>query len=68
MTSLLDRLKRAFGGCEHLRVRESMACDAHCRDCGENLGFIGKWRERTKDNPDATEISNDPSDPQSWRK
>ena len=26
-------------------VNETMACDAICRQCGKNLGFIGKWRE-----------------------
>ena len=43
-----------------------MACDAWCRDCGENLGFIGNWREANRGNPEAREISNDPSDPMSW--
>lgn len=27
-------------------VRETMACDAICCKCGENLGFIGAWREK----------------------
>ncbi len=27
-------------------VDETMACDAICRKCGKNLGFIGSWRER----------------------
>jgi hypothetical protein len=26
-------------------VNETMACDAICRQCGKNLGFIGKWSE-----------------------
>lgn len=26
-------------------VNETMACDAICKQCGKNLGFIGKWRE-----------------------
>ena len=26
-------------------VNETMACQAICRKCGKNLGFIGKWRE-----------------------
>lgn len=30
--------------CRHLRVRESMACDAWCIGCGKNLGFIKHWR------------------------
>jgi hypothetical protein len=34
--------------CKHLRVFETQACDAVCRDCGKNLGFIGTWREREK--------------------
>jgi hypothetical protein len=27
-------------------VSETQACDAICRQCGKNLGFIGAWRER----------------------
>lgn len=31
--------------CRHDQgVNESMACDAICRGCGKNLGFIGTWR------------------------
>jgi hypothetical protein len=26
-------------------VNETMACDAICKQCDKNLGFIGKWRE-----------------------
>jgi hypothetical protein len=26
-------------------VNETMACAAICKQCGKNLGFIGKWRE-----------------------
>lgn len=29
-------------------VSETMACDAICRQCGKNLGFIGKWREQQR--------------------
>lgn len=25
-------------------VSETSACDAICRKCGKNLGFIGSWR------------------------
>lgn len=33
--------------CKHdSGVRETMSCDAICRSCGKNLGFIGTWRER----------------------
>ena len=32
------------GKCEHKDYRETMACDAVCRDCGKNLGFIGTVR------------------------
>lgn len=52
--------------CQHLRVRESMACDAWCRDCGKNLGFIQNWRDANKGNPQASERSNDPGDRLSW--
>jgi len=27
--------------CEHPTFYETMACDAICMDCGENMGFIG---------------------------
>lgn len=27
-------------------VNETRACDAICKGCGKNLGFIGKWRRR----------------------
>lgn len=44
--------------CEHLRVRETRACDAICRDCGNNLGFIQEWRDTIGKRPDSHEISN----------
>lgn len=32
--------------CKHdSGVSETMACDAICKQCGKNLGFIGKWRK-----------------------
>lgn len=31
--------------CAHSDVTETQACDAICRKCGKNLGFIGKWRD-----------------------
>jgi hypothetical protein len=34
--------------CPHLVYNETMACDAICRMCGKNLGFIGNVRERAK--------------------
>ena len=35
--------------CSHDRgVTETQACDAICRKCGKNLGFIGAWREKNK--------------------
>ena len=27
-------------------VNETSACDAICRKCGKNLGFIGNWRDK----------------------
>ena len=30
--------------CKHVAYTETQACDAICRDCGKNLGFIGAWR------------------------
>ena len=29
-------------------VAETNACEAICRKCGKNLGFIGNWRKRNK--------------------
>ena len=34
--------------CPHHLVRETMACDAVCKNCNKNLGFIGTWREKNK--------------------
>lgn len=34
--------------CKHEHIFEDgLNCDAICRDCGKNLGFIGTWRERS---------------------
>ena len=33
--------------CKHdCGVNETQACDAICRKCGKNMGFIGTWREK----------------------
>lgn len=38
--------------CEHNEgVTETSACDAICRKCNKNLGFIGTWRERVIKHP-----------------
>lgn len=57
---LLARIMHALlpKKCEHLRVRETRSCDAICRDCGENLGFIQDWRNTTGRRIDSHEISN----------
>lgn len=32
--------------CKHDgQVNETRACEAICRKCGKNLGFIGNWRK-----------------------
>jgi len=64
----MNILRKLFNKCEHLRVRENMACDALCRDCGKNLGFIQKWRDVNRGKVGASEIPNDPRDPLSWKK
>jgi len=28
-------------------VNETSACDAICKKCGKNLGFIGNWRNKS---------------------
>lgn len=33
--------------CKHPAVYETSACDAICKMCGKNLGFIGTWQKRT---------------------
>lgn len=67
MFDFLKALIRRETPCKHLRVRETMACDAVCRDCGRNLGFIKNWRDANKGKPGSSEIHNDPSDPLSWK-
>ena len=33
--------------CKHNEgVNETRSCDAICRKCGKDLGFIGSWREQ----------------------
>ena len=34
--------------CKHESVWENRQCQAICRNCGEDLGFIGAWREKHK--------------------
>lgn len=34
--------------CKHEEFREDRCCNAWCRACGKNLGFVGAWRERTE--------------------
>lgn len=29
-------------------VNETQACEAICRECGKNLGFIGTWRDKQR--------------------
>lgn len=53
--------------CKHLSVRELMSCDAVCRDCDKNLGFIQTWRDTIGQHPDASEQPNDPSNPACWK-
>jgi hypothetical protein len=36
--------------CKHERgVTETQSCSAICKQCGKNLGFIGKWRKTQKE-------------------
>ena len=35
--------------CKHPRVWESRELRAICRDCTKDLGFVGAWRDKTKD-------------------
>jgi hypothetical protein len=34
--------------CPHDTYRETMQCNAICRNCGKDLGFIQPWRERDR--------------------
>ena len=34
--------------CKHERYYETIACDAVCRNCGKNLGFIGTVRDERR--------------------
>lgn len=66
LLNAIAELARKLQPCKHLRVRETMACDAVCRECGQNIGFIQNWRDANKGNAESSEIHNDPSDPLSW--
>lgn len=40
---------RNQSNCKHDEgVNETSACDAVCKECGKNLGFIGTWRDKHK--------------------
>ena len=44
--SLTWRHSLTMARCRHDGgVNETQACDAICRKCGKNLGFIGSWRD-----------------------
>ena len=34
--------------CKHEAVWEDGKCDAWCRACGKNLGFISTWRKKQR--------------------
>lgn len=41
-----DCIKKAK--CKHDEgVNETSSCDAICKKCGKNLGFIGNWRGKS---------------------
>lgn len=66
---MIKRLLKLMGlqkQCGHLRVYETMACDAVCLDCNRNLGFIQNWRDANKGKAGASEIGNDPNSRRSW--
>jgi hypothetical protein len=69
MSDLTVRLLTMLGirkPCKHLRVIETMFCDAICRGCGRNLDFIQTWRDTVGRRPDSSEISNNPKNSVSW--
>lgn len=33
--------------CSHENYRETMSCQAICKSCNKNLGFIGRVREKS---------------------
>ena len=35
--------------CKHEQVNEDMSCNAWCRSCGKNMGFIGTYYENKKE-------------------
>lgn len=39
-------IKQKF--CKHANFFENGSCDAICRSCGKNLGFIGRLKEKIK--------------------
>lgn len=40
------RKRRKQRNCLHLSVLENPTCEAVCRNCNKNLGFIWVWREK----------------------
>lgn len=51
---LYQSVKRSIiqSKCKHDKgVTESQSCDAFCTSCGKNLGFIGSWRDKQKEQP-----------------
>ena len=43
LISIIQRVQQSR--CAHEFVNETSSCDAICRHCGKNLGFIGNWRK-----------------------
>ena len=50
LTGLLKLLEwLGQSSCKHDGgINETQACEAICRKCSKNLGFIGTWREKQK--------------------
>ena len=45
--ALKDDIKKSL--CKHDKgIRETQACDAICKICGKNLGFIGKEENKKR--------------------
>ena len=43
---LPELVKQYF--CKHEKYSETSSCDAICKSCGKNLGFIGNVRKKDK--------------------
>lgn len=65
---IMDSIRKS--ACEHDGgVNETMACDAICRKCGKNLGFIGteENKKRRAMNHTYGDVDYTPEEEEAWK-